>query len=292
LKLKFIIIIFNIIIVFFLSALAFIPAFAFGSGFAALFWRSGWPLAFILAAALVTLNAFFLINFRLYKLLEREDWPALADYLEQSVLYKGRYSPRRLRLLLNSYLVMSDTPAVIRLENKVGIARPALLEANALIFGTARILGGDPAGAADFFRLRLEKSAGKKDKPWLRWYYGFSLILAGSFDEAEGSFKALAAASADPLIAGLSAYLLSAVLLKHSANGAECRSVAEDSRKRVRKALKSADGWKREAEKIETDVYAAVIKKYIDEAGAWLFNGAAYAGQAKTETNVDRSEYE
>ena len=291
-KLKFIIIIFNIIIVFFLSTLALIPAFAFGSDFTALFWRSGQLLALMLAAALVTLNIFFLINFRLYKLLEREDWPALVDYLEQSVIYKGRYSPRRLRLLLNSYLVMSDTPAVARLENKVGIARPALLEANALVFGSARILGGDPAGAADFFSLRLEKSAKQKDRPWLRWYYGFSLVLAGSFNEAEDVFKALARACADPLVAGLSAYLLSAALLKHSDNSAECWSIVEDSRERVKRALKNAEGWKKEAAKIETDVYAAVIKKYIDEAGAWLFDGAVSAGRTKTETKMSGSEYE
>jgi hypothetical protein len=271
LKLQFIVITFNIIIVLFLSALALVPALVFGPGFAALFWRSLWPLALVLAAALITLNIFFLFNFRLYKLLEREDWPALVDYLEQSVLHKGRYSPWRLRLLLNSYLVMSDSPAVTRLEHKVAITKPALLEANALIFGTARILGGNPAGAADFFRRRLEKPAKEKDKPWLRWYYGFSLVLAERFNEAEEVFTALATACADPLAAGLSAYLLSAALLKHSANSAECRSAAEGGRERVRKALKNADGWKKETARIETAVHAAVIKKYIDEAGAWLF---------------------
>jgi hypothetical protein len=271
LKLQFIIIIFNIIIVLLLSLPALVPALVFDPGFAALFWRPLWPLALALAAALITLNVFFLFNFRLYRLLEREDWPALVDYLEQSVLHRGRYSPRRLRLLLNSYLVMSDSPAVTRLEHKVAFAKPALIEANALIFGTARILGGDPAGAADFFRRRLEKSAKKNGKPWLRWYYGFSLVLAERFSEAGEVFKALAAACADPLVSGLSAYLLSAALLKHSADSAECRSAAEGGRERVRQALKNADGWKKEAAKVAADVHTAVIKKYIDEAGAWLF---------------------
>jgi hypothetical protein len=272
LKFKYIVLIFNIIIIFFLSAVALIPFFSFGPDFAAMFWRSAWPLAVILFVSLTALNVFFLLNRRLFMLLEREDWPALVDYLEQKILYKGRYVPRQVRLLINSYLVMSDSAAVLRLENKVAIAKPALLEANALMFGSARILGGDPKSAATFFRLRLEK--GKvRDNQWLRWYCGFSEILAGLFDKAETEFKDLAAASPDALVAGLSAYFLSGTLLHHSSYPAQCRTIAAESRERVVKALKNAEGWKKEAAKIETEVYAAIIKKYIDEAGIWLFKG-------------------
>jgi hypothetical protein len=270
LKFKFIVITFNIIIVLFLSVVALAPVFLFGFQAAVSFWRSGWPLALVLAAALISLNAFFLLNRRLFKLLEREDWPALIDYLEQRVIQKGRYSPRLVRLLLNSYLVMSASGGVMKLENKLALAKPALLEEHALVFGAARILEGDSKGAAEFFQLRLEK--GKNgDAQWLRWYYGFSLTLTGAFDRAEAEFRTLTAASGDALITGLSAYFLSAVLSKHSSSAAECRSLAGEGRERVQKALKNPEGWKREAARIETEVYAAVVKKYIDEAGRWLF---------------------
>jgi hypothetical protein len=275
LKFKYIIIIFNIIIIFFLSAAALVPVFVFGPAFAANFWLSGWPLALILFAALIVLNIFFLFNYRLFMLLEREDWPALAEYLEQRISRKGRYSSRQTRLLINSYLVMNDCPAVLRLENRAAVARPALVEENALLFGAARILGGDPGGAADFFQLRIEKRKTAKrqpaDAPWLCWYYGFSLVLAGLFERAEAEFKSLAASSGDALVAGLSAYFLARVLLKYSSNSAECRAVAEQGRERARKFLQNARGWKTAAAGVETEVYAAVIKKYIDQAGAWLF---------------------
>jgi hypothetical protein len=270
LKFKYLVIIFNILIVFFLCAIALLPIIFLGTGFASTFWRSAWPLALVLALALAGLNVFFALNYRLYMLLEREDWPALVDYLEQKVMGSGRYSPRLVRLLANSYLVMSDSPAVLRLEHKAGIAKPALIEKNALVFGTARILGGDPQGAAEFFQTRLNREK-PVDAQWLRWYLGFSYMLAEAFAKSEETFRALAAACDDALITGLSAYFLSVVLARHSEKSAECRAAAEQGRDRVKKIIKGPLFWKREAAKVETEVHAAVIKKYIDETGDWLF---------------------
>jgi hypothetical protein len=214
-----------------------------------------------------------------------------VDYLEQRILRKGQYSSRQVRLLINSYLVMSDSPAVLRLENKVSVVKPALVEENALLFGAARILGGDPGGAADFFQARIEKGKASKRQPvdgqWLCWYYGFSLVLAGLFERAEAEFKSLAAASGDALITGLSAYFLSHILLKYSSYSAECRTLAEQGRERARKSLKNAQGWKTAAERVETEVYTAIIKKYIDQAGAWLFEaGGSVIGPQKREERL------
>ncbi|MDR2477579.1 MAG: hypothetical protein LBD18_07330 [Treponema sp.] len=269
-KFKYIIIFFNILIIFVLSFVAVLPFAVFGMDMTAAFWQSAWPLALVLIASLAGLNSFFLMNRRLFMLLEREDWPALTEYLENKIYHKGYYASRHVRLLLNSYLVLSDFGGALQLENKVAIAKPALLDANAIIFGAARILGGDARAAADFFQLRLEK--GKiKEAQWLRWYYGFSLVLARLFDRAEEEFRALVLSSNEPLITGLSAFFLSGTLLKYSVNQAECRSLAVKGRERVVKALKNGEGWKRQAARIETEVHAAIIKKYIDEAGAWLF---------------------
>jgi hypothetical protein len=275
LKFKYLVIIFNILIIFFLCAVAMLPVIFMGSEFSALFWRSAWPLVLILALALAGLNVFFALNHRLYMLLEREDWPALVDYLEQKVMGNGRYSPRLVRLLVNSYLVMSDSPAVLRLEHKAAIAKPALIENNALVFGTARILGGDPKGAAEFFQARLEKAQASKrrspDEQWIRWYLGFSHMLAEAFDKSEDAFKALISASDDALITGLSAYFLDTTLAKHAEKPSECHAVAGQGRDRVKKTIKGPAFWKKEAAKVETEVHAAVIKKYIDESGDWIF---------------------
>jgi hypothetical protein len=278
LKFKSLFIIFNIAIVFFLLVVGLLPLLILGSGFARGFWVSGWPLLLILACALAGLNIFYFSRRRLYYLLEREDWPALQDYLEQQVLSRGKYSPQLVQLLANTYLVMSDSASVIALENKTAIAKPALIEANALVFGSARILGGDTAGAVEFFSLRLARGKAKspraaKDLPWVRWYYGFSLLLNRQFGKAEAEFKVLAAESPDAVITGLSAFFLDDTLLKYTENRGECRERAREGRERVQKSLKTIEDWNQEAGKIETEVHAAILKKYIGQAGTWLFGG-------------------
>jgi hypothetical protein len=270
LKFKSIFIIFNISIIFFLLAAGLFPLFVLGPDFAGGFWASGWPLFAVLFLALIGLNVFYFSRRRLYYLLEREDWPALQEYLEQRVMSRGNYSPQLVQLLANTYLVMSDSAAVTALENKIAIAKPAMVEDKALVFGAARILGGDPAAAADFFSLRLDKGKGR-DLPWVRWYYGFSLLLSRRFKKAEEEFRVLAAGSTDPVITGLAAYFLADTLKKHSEDPAKCAAGAREGRERVRNSLKNIEGWNREAAKIETEVHAAIIKQYIGKAGTWLF---------------------
>jgi hypothetical protein len=274
LKFKFIFIIFNTIILFFLLTVCLLPLVFPGPDYMVNFRYALWPLALLLVLSLLGFNGFYMFNRRLFMLLEREDWPALVDHLEQQVIHRGRYSRRLVQLLANSYLVMSDSRGLLNLENKLALAKPALLEENALIFGAARILAGDSAGASDFFRARLEKGKARpKDLQWIRWYYGFSRLLSEDFGKAEAEFKALAAASTDALITGLSAYFLITSLLKYSKNQDECRQLAAEGEKRVKKAIRGIAGWNREAARVETDIHAAIIRKYIDKAGVRLYGG-------------------
>ena len=270
-KFKFIYIIFNILIILFLLVIGVFPLVLFGPEFAVKFWTSAWPLGLVLLAVLAILNIFFLSNHRLFMLLEREDWPALVDFLERRIFDRERYSPRMVKLLANSYIIMSDSGGVLRLEKKLALAKPALIEANALTFGSARILGGDAAGAVDFFHKRMEK-AGDKCNLWIRLFYAFSLLLSRNFSRAEQEFCFLAACN-DALIAGLSAWFIYDTLSKHAADQEQSRVFATDAKKNVKGAIKSISAWKKESTRIETEVFGAVIKKYVDEAGIWLFGG-------------------
>jgi hypothetical protein len=274
LKFKSIFIIFNILIIFFLVIIGLLPFIILGQGFAGGFWRSAWPLGAVLLLALIALDIFYFANRKLFRLLEREDWPALADYLESRVIRKGRYSPRLVRLLANTYVVMSDPVSVMNLENKLSLAKPRLVERNALIFGAAHILGGDPAGAVKFFSARIEKGLVKgQDALWVRWYYGFSLLQSRQFDKAAAEFRVLAFESADARVAGLSAYFLSANIMKNSSDPLDNKQASEEGRRRVRETVKNLREWEAETAKIETEVHAAILRNYLGEAGAWLFGG-------------------
>jgi hypothetical protein len=270
LKFKSIFIIFDAIILFFLLLLTVMPIFTLGPSLAADFLASIWPLFLVFLLALIFLNVFYAVKYPLFRLLEMEDWPALIRYLEQKVIQDGHYSASLVRLLANTYLVMSDSTGVISFEAKVAIAKPALLESNALIFGAARILKGDYSGAAAFFRSRLNGGA-KRDRDWLQWYYGFSLLLERHFEEAAGQFRALAGFSADAMVTGLASWFLFDVLAKNTDQGEAALKAAGEGRVRLRKDIKTRKDWEKEEAKLETEVHAVILKKYIDKAADWIY---------------------
>jgi len=219
---------------------------------------------------LAGMGIYFLSNYRLLSLLEREDWPALAYYLEQKIIVKGRYNSRNVRLLASSYMVISDYPSIQKLENKTLLAKPSVIDKNILIFGAARVLSGNYKEAVAFFKTRIDKCAAK-EKKWARWFLGFSYLLNGDFSPAETELSALAVSCDDAIITGLSAYFLNNSLAKNSFKPAECRAAAENGRTRVVDALKNAKNWKKEADRTGTEIHIAVIRKYINEAETWLF---------------------
>ncbi|MCL1991926.1 MAG: hypothetical protein FWG66_03145 [Spirochaetes bacterium] len=269
-KIKYLIIMFNAILVFLLLFAALAPFILIGPGFAVIFWREAWPLALLIVLALAGLNAFFISNYPVYRLLEREDWPALAYYLEDKVYEKKQYSLRNVRLLANSYLELCDFPSAFKLESKVAIVKPSIVAKNVLIFGTARLLSGDYKRAAAFYKNCLAR--GKvPQKQWVLWFYALSLMLEGDIENAQKQFVALAENSKDLVVTGLSAYFLASALEKKSPRPEECREVYEKCRMRVRAAYKNIDNWKKETQKAKAEVHRAVIRKYINEAGTWLF---------------------
>jgi hypothetical protein len=262
---------FNLIIILFLVSVFIFPLLALGYNVALDFWRGAWPIALILGLLLLALDGFFFINHRLFYLLEREDWPALTQYLEDRIFRGGHYSSRLVPLLANTYLVLSDSPAVISLENKVGIAKPALVDDHALIFGVARILMRDYAGAAGFFAEHEGKVKGRS-RDWLRWYYGFALLLDKRFSPAADRMAELAQTSAEGLLAGLSAFFLADILRAAlPSRSLELMAAALDGRKRVREGLPNPAAWNREAEKQQNEIHVAILSRYIKEAGDWLY---------------------
>jgi hypothetical protein len=192
--------------------------------------------------------------------------------LEQKIYVKGRYDARKVRLLASSYMVISDYNSVLKLESKAMLIKPSVVEKNVLIFGPARVLGGNYPEAAAFFKTYLEKGGlNANEKEWVRWFYGFSNLLGGDFTKAEPDFSFLAQFSRDTVITGLSAYFLFNNLAKYSIKPDACKTAAEKGRERVVMTVKSAAHWNKEVEKVETEIHTAVIRKYINEAGIWLF---------------------
>jgi hypothetical protein len=241
-----------------------------------IFIRSFWPLAAILLTVLIVLDIYYFSNRKLFRLLEREDWPALAEYLETRL--PKRYPEYLVRLYANTCMVLSDAGAVIDLENKLALVKPALVERNVLLFGAARVLGKDYQGALRFFAAhdrprgrgaRFFAGGRAKQAQWLAWYHGFSLLLDRRFGEAAEKFRLLAAEAADPVTAGLAAWFL-ADNLSQVVEGS--REAALAARERIRSSLVRRKDWDGEISKNETEIYAAILRTYINEAGNWIYN--------------------
>ena len=270
-KFKYLMIAFITIILIVILAAVFLPQFLIGHELAVSFQYITLPLLVVMGSLLVFMTIFFLLNYRLFSLLEREDWPALSYYLEQFVYVRGKYSPRKVRLLASSYLVITDYASVLKLEGKVMQAKPSLIGKNALIFGAARVLSGDTKGAAAFFHTYMDHGkAGEKQ--WMRWFFGFCQLLSGEFVKAEREFTLMARNSNDALITGLCSYFLQTSVAKYSKDPDDCRYSAENGRHRVVSVLKNISLWKKEANRMGTEIHIAIIRKYIDEAGAWLYS--------------------
>ena len=271
-KFKSIFILFSITLLLFIAVLVFLPLIILGPSISGSFWRMNWPLILVLVLLYVFFNIFYFTNRRLFLLLEKEDWPALVHFLEDRVIQKGRYSPRLVRLLANSYLVLSDAAAVMSLENKAAVAKPSLLNTNALVFGTARILGKDISGAVRFFDSRKDKvSAGLRE--WVKWYYGFALLLDRQFEKSGEEFSQLARDSKDGVIVALSSYFLSETIARVlPGKEPEFREISSAGRERVLKALPTLANWNKEISRLSTEIHAAALTRYFEETGAWLYS--------------------
>jgi hypothetical protein len=271
-RFKTVFILFNGIMAVFLAVLCLMPGLILGADFARVFWEANWFMVLLLGVILAGFDGYFVANRKLYDLLEREDWPALVHYLEDRVIRRGKFSPPLVRLLANTYLVLSDSASVLSLENKAAVAKPSLVESNVLVFGVARILGRDIRGAVHFFGSRLAGSRPAM-KQWVRWYYGFSLMLDRQYRPAADEFSALAERSPDGLVAGLASFFLNgsiAAALSESA-GALTASAGK-GRDRVKKTLRSRSAWNQAASALSTEIHAAALASYLEEAGNWLYH--------------------
>jgi hypothetical protein len=274
-KIKSIFILYNSIAVFFLVTIG--ATFGIGNGSSSLGAQLWLPVA-ICVATLFILDTYYLLNVKLFTLLEKDDWPALIQYLETEVLSKGRYSPRSVRLLAQTYFTLSDTAAIENLENKTALANPRLIETLALIFGTARLLEKNMNTAANFFSARIHaRKPNKRDLYWLRFYYGFTMLLDWRFAEACDEFIILTKISNNSVITGLSAWFLSDYLDKALPDRREdIASAIESAQKQVKEAVYDLRQWNSKISKIQNEPHAALITQYLIKTGEWIFdNGPA-----------------
>lgn len=269
-KFRTIFILFNIVLVFSFSFMFLMPFFLLGASYLAEFWVKNWPLAAFFIAVLVAFNVFFARNWRLFMLVEAEDWQALSAWLKEAMFKRGALNRRYAKLYVNACLLRSDLSGVAELEKELAAKKPGLLARDAALFVAARLLGNDHAGVESLAGAYAANPRAD-NRPWLRFYEAFARVLQKRAAEAAPAMGELAG-DKDPPLALLASYLL-AGLCASALRGEEreaARAKALSSKAGLVKRY-GREAWAREIAKAKAEVHIVILSKLLDEAGAWLF---------------------
>ena len=167
-KFKVIFALFNVVVVLSFLFIFLMPVFFLGWDYTQLFWSSNWILAAAFAAVMIGLNAYFLSNWKLFTYLESEDWQGLIGYLEDRIYRKGRISRQRIRVLVNTYVVVANTDKIAALEDHLRERAPSYLPRFALHFGIPHLVGNNPQDIEAYYG-EMRQNPQCRDRTWIDW---------------------------------------------------------------------------------------------------------------------------
>lgn len=263
-KFKLIFILFNVIIVGSFLFIFLMPLGLLGADYAGTFLRQNWFLPLIFIGIMGLMDSYFIINFKLFGLLEKEDWKGCALYLEERVIGKKRVRTNYIRLLINAYLVTSNTDKIRELESFVRKEKPKLLSSFAMEFCIPYLLANDPPRLAAY--LEEFKDAKISQRGWILWSYAFSLLLMQRRQEAKEQLFLIAEGEKDPLIRVLGLYLLD----PFTKDDEKAKVYVEEGIAVLRKKYTPAS-WNRVMNRYRENVLVVILARVVQEATAWLF---------------------
>jgi len=264
-KMKAIFLLLNAVLALAFLVIFFTPLFLVGGDWFSLFWTRNWPIAVVFVLTLVAVDTYFLLNWKLFSGLERENWGEVAGFLEDRIFKRGRISTPRVRLLLNTYLVTSNTEAILALEAYLTGKKPGIIPRFSLPFGIPHLLSKEPKDAEAWFRsmLALPRLA---DRDWVSWNHAFSLLQTRESDAARTELSALVDKVSDPVLLLLTIYLLD-VLARNDA-AVESRV---SSKRDLLKARHTPASLQKAIEKSGANIQVVVLSRLLHDASQWLF---------------------
>jgi hypothetical protein len=253
------------------------PLLLLGGDWFSVFWTRNWPIAIVFIVTLAGVDAYFLLNWKLFMALEREDWAAVAGFLEQRIFRKGRVLSAHVRLLLNTYLVTSNTEGILALEAYLATRRPGMIARFSLQFGIPHLLAKDPKDPEAFFRglLGSERVA---DRDWVRWNHAFSLLQMKKPEDARRELDALIDSVTEPVLLLLALYLLDVLARDDAALESKVARLRDELRSRHTPAT-----FQKDIEKAGKNMQVVVLSRLLQDALQWLFAGTPAAMRNATE---------
>ncbi len=157
-KFKSIFWLFNIVVLVSLILFSFLTFFLFGEDYAFVYWSNFWLVAVVFIVVVGGLDFFFIYNWRLFSLMEDEEWSALLAWLEELIYTRNRLNRFYANLLINTALSVGNYEAVQRLEAQVRHRKPHLMHILGVSLGIPLLNAGKPEAIVDFYGPLAEDS--------------------------------------------------------------------------------------------------------------------------------------
>jgi hypothetical protein len=288
-KFKTIYILFNVVILLSFGFIFVMPLVLLGSDYFALFISKNWIAGMLFLLTLIIINGYFIWNWKLFRLLENEDWRGLIHLLEHRVYQQGRHHKATIKMLINAYVVTSSVGEISALEAYLREKKPSLLGRFALQFGIPYLLKmrDEPKAAETYFGAAAERSD-TPHRDWLRWSYASSLLLERQFDAAKVILLELLDSKLDPVLELLTVHGLSFF----TGVDLELAQRVEGQRRHLAQRFTS-EQWDRRIESNSKHIQIVLFNGIIRDAKRWLFDqpGVGGAGEgAGAEQAADRAE--
>jgi len=270
-KFRTIFFLFNLVIFLSFAFIFLMPLPILGWAYAVGFWSQNWSIALVFVAVLLGLDWYFVAHWRLYGLLEKEDWPGLKNHLERVLAKKGRLGVAESRIYINACLIGQAPSKISELRALYLERKVRFLPHLALSLGLPLVLEGNSDAIEEFFRPYADDKRTGSDRPWIRWALGFGGLLGSRQDESRLELENLLKGKLEPLLELLALYLLD------SLRAADVALAAEIDQKKAALARRYKEKeWANHIDKLKESVILVLFMgKLIQDAQTWLKSAAS-----------------
>ena len=287
--------VFNIVILGSFLTIFLVPVAFLGVAFLGEFVSRNWYAGLLFLLVLGAVNFYFIVNWRLFRMLEREDFAGVATELESRIFTARRVRRLYVQLLVNAYLMLRRPVDIRNVERAVRAYRPELLGRVAFQLAVPYIVAPSALDTARPPRLDAEangRDAGPRDsatdsmmgivlpadprgyfadvlarekvveEPWVRIGQAFVFVRDRELPDARSALEPVVAETTDviPRMTGL--YLL-------ASTGGEAAIAAQAAAEAMR-ANTTVARIGRDLESRRYEIPFVVFGRMIDDAREWL----------------------
>ncbi len=277
-RFKSILLLFNIVLLIVLLSVTLLPLFIIGSDFFSVFIQKNWIVLLVFFLVILGVDLYFFLNWKLFTLLEEEDWGNLITYLESEIYGAKKTNKMKVKILLNAYLLTSNLDGILRLENYLSGSKRNMVKFYSVAFSVPYLLKSDPKAAEAFF-AKLLSEKGTREIDWIRWNYAFALMQQKQFEAAKEELLKIYRESKQLVPFLMSIYFLHS----YSKYDEEIRELVEKGRERL-KSKNERKRLEKEIEKSGENMEALILTQIIREANDWLYS--------ESDTTLRRNEFQ